>query len=81
MNLADAAIELSKSPNHATDGTWMVYVDDELAGSVRPCWPGVYSARPHWQGWVNSIRVGRPCRTRKDAAVHVLDTYQRRHGN
>lgn len=70
---------LEKSPGYDHDGTWMVFAGSELAGSVRPTWRGQsWSSRPRRQGYASSMRVGPVCKTRKDAAVHVLDTWERR---
>lgn len=70
---------LEKSSHYDQDETWLVIVDDEIAGNVRPVRLGRARsrARRRYQAFLGAQRLGKPCRTRKEAAVRVLESYGR----
>lgn len=63
--------DLTRSEHYAHTGTWLVTVDGQPIGSVRPEHRGTTK---RWSAWHGHVRIarGQTYRTRTDAAVPVL---------
>lgn len=66
---------LEKSADYDQNGTWLVFVTDQLAGTVTRVRQG-WARRHGYQAHVGGIPVGKPCRTRRNAVDRVLASHQ-----